>query len=324
MKKNIKFGSCLPVFGNCADRYVQSGYGQPKTLRQMLEGAAQVKEIEGVELVGNWHINDENFEEVKGMLNDLGLKVSMMVPDLWTQGKWGKGTFTAKDEATRRAAIDEVKKAMDMAADVGCDKVDVWFGQDGFDYPFQADYIEAWDQLIEGLRECADYRKDIKICLEYKLKEPRTHLFVSTAAKTRLLINDVGRDNVGILCDLGHAQAAQENVADAIAISNELLWYIHINDNYDQWDDDMMFGSVHTIETIEALYWLERIGYDDYYTLDMNPYREDGIEAARESIAWVIGLRNLIDEVGYEKFTEVIKYGDPTKSSKLLREAICR
>jgi len=321
--KKLKFGSCLPVFSNCADRYVQSGYGVNYTLAQVLERAAQVRELDGIELVGNWHINEGNFKEVTGLMKNLGIKAAMIVPDLWTQGKWGRGTFTAKDEKTRREAVAEVKMSMDMAASVDCDKIDVWLGQDGYDYAFQADYIEAWSQIKEALAECADYRKDIKICIEYKLREPRTHLFTTTAAKTKLLVNEVGKKIVGIMCDTGHAQAAGENVADAVATCNELLWYIHINDNYDQWDDDMMFGMVHTIELLEMLYWLERIGYDDYYTLDMNPYREDGIEAARECIAWVNGLRDLMFHIGYDNITEVIKTGDSTKISKMLREAIC-
>jgi len=321
--KNLRFGTCLPVFGQCADRYVQSGYKEENfTMRQMFERVTKVPDITGVELVGNWHINDENFTEVSGMLKDCGLNVCMVVPDLWTQGKWGSGTFTSKDGKIRREAIEEVKKCMDWAASVGCDMVDVWLGQDGFDYPFQMDYQEAWQQIIEGLRECCDYRKDVNVLLEYKLKEPRTRLFITTAGKTRFLINEVDRDNLGILCDLGHAQAAGENMADGIATCGELLQAIHINDNYTLWDDDMMVGSLHTIESIEAMYWLDRVGYDYYYTLDVFPYREDGIRAAQESIDWVKGYYELIDRIGKERIEQVIKGGDATEMSKMMREAI--
>lgn len=320
--KDLKFGTCLPVFGQCADRYVQSGYGPSYTMEEVFERITKVPDITAVELVGGWHINDDNFSQVTGMLKDRGLGVCMVVPDLWTQGKWGRGTFTAKDEKTRRESIDEVKKSMDWAAEVGCEYVDVWFGQDGFDYPFQMDYIEAWEQIKDGLRECCDYRKDVNVVLEYKLKEPRTHLFVSTAGKTRLLINEVDRPNLGILCDLGHAQAAGENVGEGIATCNDLLWAIHVNDNYDMWDDDMMYASVHTIESLEAMYWLDRVGYGYYYTLDMNPYRENGIAMAQESVDWVKGFFNVIDSIGKDRIEEVIKEGDATKMSKMMREIV--
>jgi len=321
--KNLKFGTCLPAFGQCADRYVRSGYGPQYTLEEVFHRIKKVPDITAVELVGNWHINDENFSEITGLLKDLELDVCMVVPDLWTQGKWGSGTFTAKDEKTRRESIEEVKKSMDWAAGVGCRDIDVWLGQDGFDYPLQWDYIEAWEQIKEALTECCDYRKDVNVLIEYKLKEPRTHLFISTAAKTKLLIGEVDRPNLGILCDIGHAQAAGENVGEAVAICNDLLWSLHINDNYDTWDDDMMFGSVHTIEAFEAMYWLDRVGYEDYYTLDMNPYRENGIAMAQESVDWVKGFFSVIEDVGRDKITEIIREGDATKASKLIREIFC-
>lgn len=321
--KSLKFGACLPTFGNASDRYCSS-YKENKTIPEMFKIASTVNGLKGIELVGNWHLNENNFGEIKGYLNDYGLEVCMMVPDLWTQAKWGKGSFTSKSSQIRKAAVAEVKKVMDMAADIKCDKVDVWLGQDGYDYPFQADYRESWYQMVECLKECADHRKDVRICIEYKLKEPRTHIFVNSAAKTKLLINEVDRENVGVLVDIGHATAAQENAAEAIALiandGKKKLFYIHLNDNYGQWDDDMMFGSVHTVESLEILYWLNKVGYDDYYTLDIFPYREDGKRAAEESIAWITGLKELIEKTGYQRFEEIIKKGDPTEASKLLRE----
>ncbi len=59
MIANHKFGACLPAFGNCADRYCLSGYGGGGTnMQEMLDLATQVDGLDGLELVGNWHVND--------------------------------------------------------------------------------------------------------------------------------------------------------------------------------------------------------------------------------------------------------------------------
>lgn len=324
--QNLKFGACLPTFDSCADRYCLAGYGPKRSLDEMFERAAQVKALTGVELVGNWHLNDDNFEHIKQTLARYNLEVSMMVPDLWTQAKWGKGSFASKDAKVRKDAVKEVTKVMDMAADIGCDKVDVWLGQDGFDYSFQSDYVEDWNNIVECTKECAAHRRDIKVCIEYKLKEPRTHCYVSSAAKSLLLINEVQQENVGILLDVGHSIAAGENPAEAAALISRYknkLFYIHLNDNYRAWDDDLMFGSVNTITLLEFMYWLDELGYDDYYTLDIFPYREDGIRAAEESIEWVKGMKRLLDRMGRETIKEVLQSGDATQAMKLIREAIC-
>jgi sugar phosphate isomerase/epimerase len=323
--KELKFGACLPTFASCADRYCLSGYGPQRSLEEMFQRASQVKDLKGVELVGNWHLNDDNFGYIKETLQKHNLEVCMMVPDLWTQAKWGKGSFASRDKNIREAAVREVKKVMDMAAEIGCDKVDVWLGQDGFDYSFQGDFLEDWNNIVECTRQVANHRSDIKVCIEYKLKEPRTHCYINSAAKALLLINEIQKENVGILLDVGHSIAASENPAEAAALISRYkgkLFYIHLNDNYRFWDDDMMFGAVNIPVLMEFLYWIEVIGYDDYYTLDIFPYREDGIKAAEESIEWIKALKGLIAKVGKDRIKKIIEEGDATQSLRMVREAI--
>ena len=322
-----RFGACLPTFGSCADRFVLSGYGGGgETLEEMLVRAAQVPGLEGIELVGNWHVNDDNIREMARLLADMNLKASMLVPDLWTQAKWGRGSFAAPDEGTRREAVSEVKKVMDWAAELDCEYIDLWFGQDGYDYCFQSDFEAAWENLILGVAECADYRREIKVCVEYKIKEPRTHIHIGTVGKTLLLVDEVARENVGVLLDVGHALAAGENVAESISLlqgrNRRKLFYLHFNDNYRAWDDDMMVGSVHTVEYLELLYWMKRVGYEGWLTLDIFPYREDGISAAKESIAWIQGMLEVLERIGDSEVERVIASADATEASRLVRTAL--
>ncbi len=290
----------------------------------MLDLATKVKGLKGIELVGNWHINDKNMNKMKKAVKDRGLEICMLTPDLWTQAKWKNGSLTSIDPKTRHAAIAEVKKVMDWAKEAGCKYVNVWPGQDGYDYYFQADYQKTWEWMVEGIRECADHRKDVEVLIEYKMKEPRTHIFINTVGKTLLLINEVGCENVGCLLDTGHASAGGENVAESIALLNmpnySKLSYVHFNDNWHTWDDDMMAGSVHTFELLEALYWLKRTNYNGWFTLDIFPYREDGIRAATESIKWIKGMLDKIEEIGMKYIGDVISKNDAIESSKMLRK----
>ena len=134
-------------------------------------------------------------------------------------------------------------------------------------------------------------------------------------------------DNVGVLLDLGHSTAALENPAEAAALISrykDKLFYIHLNDNYRFWDDDMMPGSVSIPVLMEFIYWLDEIGYDDYYTLDIFPFREDGVKAAIESIEWIKTMENVIEKYGREKIRAVIENGDAVGSMKMMREALIR
>ena len=118
---------------------------------------------------------------------------------------------------------------------------------------------------------------------------------------------------------------AYENVAESAALLQYFgnkLFYMHFNDNWRLWDDDMTVGSVHTIETLELLYWLDRMNYTGWYALDIFPYRENGIRAATESIKWIEGLHGLLDKIGRDRIAEAIAASDAMDASAMLREAL--
>ncbi len=325
MKSEIIFASGLHVFGSTADRYVLSGYKPKVPVSEMIKTASKVEDLQGVELVETWHINQDNADEILADLKSVGLKLSMLLPDLWASAKWGMGTFTSNKEKIRQEAADTTKRAMDLAAHAGCNIIDVWLGQDGYDYPFQADYIQAWEWTVEVLRDCADHNKNVTIGIEYKLKEPRTHCFIGTIGKLLLLIDKVKRNNLGIILDIGHALEGYENMAESAALSKyfgDRLIYLHLNDNWRSWDDDMMVGSVHTIELLELLYWLERIEFKGWYSLDIFPYRDDSVGVASESIQWIKDLRRVMFHIGLNRIEEVVASRDAAKASKLIREGM--
>lgn len=325
MAGELRFSANINTFNACADRYVLSGYRQRLTSEELIRAATRVEGLIGVEVVGLWHVNDDNVEQMRRQIGDAGLVVTCVTPDIWASGKWGWGSFAANDAAIRREAIHEVKKSMEWAKQLDCEVVDLWFGQDGYDYPFQADYRAAWDRIVEGTVECAEHLPEVKLVIEYKPKEPRTHCFIGTVGKTLLLLQKVDKPNVGAMIDVGHALMAYENAAESAALLQHFgdkLFYMHFNDNWRLWDDDMTVGAVHTVEMLELLYWLDRLGYDGWYALDIFPYREDGIRAASESIQWIKGLHGLLDRIGRDRVAEVIAGGDAMDASAMVRQAL--
>lgn len=325
MNKEIKFSSGLHVFGNTMDRFVGGGYKGNRTLEQMFADAAKVKELSGVELVANWHINENNVEQVKELSKRHNLAITMVVVDIFTQAKWSMGSFAAKDPSIRKQAIEDVKKYLDITEQIGCNLIDLWFGHDGFDYSFQADFIKAWQDIIDGVKECADYRTDMRLGIEYKIKEPRTHIHIGTIGKVLALLSKVKKDNVGIIIDVGHSLCAYENMAETIALCklfDDKLFHLHLNDNYREWDDDMMVGSVHLQEYLELLYWVKKVGYNGWYSLDIFPYREDGIKSAEESIEWLKAMIKAVDSVDDEEIETVIKSGDAVRALALMRKML--
>ena len=176
-----------------------------------------------------------------------------------------RGALTNPDPAVRKRALQISEEAVDVARRLGAPTVKLWPGQDGFDYPFQADYRELWKLAVDGVRTVAEMDEHVRVAIEYKAKEPRTHLSWSTAARTLLGIAQTGRDDVGIVMDLGHSLFAKEAPADALSLVHEhgRLYTIEVNDNWREWDDDLAVGSIHLIETLEFFLEVRKIGWDD-------------------------------------------------------------
>ena len=216
---------------------------------------------------------------------------------------------------------------IDLSGELGSDIFTIWPGQDGYDYIFQADYIKSRQYFIDSLAELCEYKSDMTIALEYKMKEPRTHSYLNTVGTTLLMAQATGHQNCKLIIDYGHALLGYENPAESVAILHQFgsrLAHIHINDNYRYWDDDMIVGSVRTHEFLEFFYWLRKVKYSGWMTIDQFPYREDGKEAVEERAVWMDYLETLIESANFAEIEETLSKGDGVLSSRLMRKIISK
>lgn len=318
---NVKYSVFISNVASCSDRYC-GAYGRKFSIEEMFERVKSIDSIKAVDIVLTEEFKD-NIETVKECIRKSGLELASVAVDTFANPIFQKGSLSSIDEKVRRQAIDDAKFAVDFAKEMGCKIVTLWPGQDGYDYMFAADYIKERTLFTDALREICEYDKDVVVTLEYKLKEPRTHSYISTVGTTLLMLNDIGCENAGIALDYGHAVLGYENPAESVAICKmygDRLKHIHINDNYGVWDDDMIVGSINTITYLEFLYWLKKTDYKGYITFDQFPYREDGRDAVAESAEWMTYLIELVDKADSCEIERVIATGSPIEASKLIRK----
>ena len=320
---NRKYSVFISNVASCNDRYC-AAYGREFSMDEMFDRVKSIPLLSAVDLVMNKMFREDTDGILKNM-ERTGLKVASIAVDTFANPLFQQGSLSSIDKDIRNTAIQHSKEAIDFAAKIGCKTVTLWPGQDGYDYIFQADYIKERKLFSDGVKELCEYNKDIDITLEYKLKEPRTHSYISTVGATLLMINDIGCENLGIALDYGHAALGYESPAEAVAMCKmygDRLKHIHINDNYRLWDDDMIVGSVHSLEYLEFIYWLRKTGYEGYMTLDQFPYREDGREAVAESAEWLDAFERIIDKADMAEIDAVLAKKDAISASKLMRKLL--
>ena len=319
-----KYSVFLGNVGTCNDRHCHEYSPVKYTIPQLFERVASIDKIKGVDMVADDTFYSE-YDIIKKCLKDTRLKVASLVPNLFDGHLWKQGSLSSVDEKVRQKALADVKKAMDAAEDLGASHITIWPGQDGYDYHFQADYIQERTWFADGVREACKYKPHMGIALEYKIREPRTHNYINTVGPTILTVKEVGLPNCGICIDIGHDFFAYENAAESVAMIkkwNGNLMHLHMNDNYSLADDDMMVGTVHTIEYLEFIFWLRRTGYQGWFTMDQFAYREDGRDAVAESIAWFDALEEVMDKASMDEIESVIKTKDAIRASKLMRKLL--
>ncbi len=319
-----KYSVILGNLGNTCDRFCSSGYKDNPTTEEMLKMAAGIPQVKGMELVGTSDIRPDNVSDMKKRLEDLGMVCVSIIPALFTDKIYWKGSFTSSDSKVRRHSVDYVKQMSEVAMEIGCEIICLWLGQDGYDYQLTADYNAARDWLCEATRELATAYPDLKYALEYKPKEPRTHSYHARMGDTILAAQETGCNNVGIVIDTGHAFVGGEDVGESIVLAKragDMLFHMHFNDNYGHWDDDMIVGTVHSVCYIEMLYWLDRCDYKGWLSMDQYPYREDAVGAIEESILWLSKFDKIVQEHRKE-IDELVANGDALETSRFLRSVL--
>jgi xylose isomerase len=324
MVPKFKYAAALIPWSGPGDRFVRDGYREALPPLERLRRAASLGVLDGVELRYRADVNEKNVREVKQILSDTDLAVAIVGTSISSERRFGKGTLTSRDPATRQTAIERVKAGMDMCAELGGDQIMFFLGQDGCDYSLEVDYEEAWNWMAESIAEMAAHRSDVRICLEYKPFEPRRHIFLNDVGTALHLVDRIGAENVWVALDTGHALMAGEVLGESIWLLHraQRLGHFHFNDNYRGWDDDMVVGAVHFMPFLEAIYWLKRIAYSGWISLDIFPYREDPDLVVTESIAYLKRLDEIVDEIGLDAITELLRKNDGALTLRAINQHV--
>ncbi len=281
------------------------------------------KQIDGItHLEFNYpeHIAGYDLEELKKAIAPLSVNGFAV---RWRK-EWLNGDFTNPDKDLRARAIQMAKDASDTCRQLGGRVITLWFENDGFDYPFQMDYEESWNLLVEGIREVADYAPDMKISIEYKPYEERDFAMVDSTGMTLYLISEVNRDNVGCTLDYCHMLMKHDNPAYglALAASKGKLFGLHMNDGYGWKDSGLIFGSLSFAQSAEFIYFLERYGYDGVVFFDTFPIREDGKAECQANIDAFELIKSKVDREGIEKIDKVVSEHDGISAQRLILDML--
>jgi len=314
-----KFSVILPFLGRLNDRF--ASYGEARDIAGKFEVASKIEGIQGLELV-----YPSDFADVavtKGLLEKHGMECSTVNVNIKSEPKFHLGGLTHKDEGIRKEAVQYMKTAMDISAELGTNMITCCPLSDGYDYAFETDYPKAWRWMLDGIGEAAAYCSEVKVSMEYKQSEPRHKVIIPNAGTTLAACLQVNMPNVGVTMDTGHALLAGEGTAWAASLLAQAnkLFLVHINDNYRNWDWDMIPGSINVWDWVELVYYLDELEYKGWVTSDVAPFRINAVKTLSSTHRSIVWAEKVIEKIGRDELRRIVSEGDPVDALDALQKA---
>jgi len=307
--------------GGVKDRYIT--YQPDRSLEEKFALAAQIEGLDGLELCYPADFGDVRL--LRSLLENHGLGVSAVNVRSRRTGKWLRGSFTSPRAEERAEVVDDFRRALDLAAEMGSPRISTCPLNDGHDYAFEVNYLDAYAWAEETFSAICEHNREVRICIEYKWNDPRTRCLLASAGETLAFCQSVGAQNLGVTLDFGHALLAGERPAQSLALLARAgrLFYVHLNDNDRNWDWDMLPGAFHLWEFVEFLYYLEEVGYtDDWYAFDVMSKEMDTAETFSAVVHLTRRLEVLASRIDRDQMADLMAGRNPIRALRYLYDAV--
>jgi len=319
---SLRIAAGIWTFSNMPDRYCAEGYRDTMRVQDAIIAAAKVKGVKGLEVRQTDISNEMNAKDMRRVMKDNALVCSGVTTSLAHDRRFALSGFGHQHQKTRNAAIDEGRKAVDIARQLGATEVTLRLYTDGFDYPFHVDYTAHWNTVISSIKTIAKYASpDINVAIAYKPREPRKHLTVATVGKALSMCQEIAMKNVGVAMNFSHSLMAGEDPAESIAFLTRAnkLFQIYFNDSERTGDELMMPGSLHLWETMEALFYLKNIKFKGFVTIDIQPQRIEPTQALQIAVGNLSILWKKLEKLDASELRRAQKTLDAVESQKIIR-----
>ncbi|HEX4747542.1 MAG TPA: TIM barrel protein [Gaiellaceae bacterium] len=284
------------ALGSMVTRFVPGGYqpqwaseSMPERVHRAVEGLGDL--MDDYEFHFPQELSEDNLDDVREALAGHGIYAIATGTHL--NPAFGKGGLSSPSDAIRDQALAEALQAADFAGSIDAQMI-LWPGVEGYNYPFQTPYQEAWARFVDGVGEVAARCQEhgISLFLEHKNSEPAMKILMRNVGMTLHVIHTLrtrGITNVKVNMDWQHLLMNGESLAEyaALLAAEGLLGHQHANSGWGTFDDDNMVGATAFMETLELALELRRARYGENgerLGFDLYPYTEDAVAAVERSV----------------------------------------
>lgn len=248
--------------------------------------------------------------KVKAILDKYEMAAEFVAPRLWMDPHTIDGGFMSTKEADREFAMWRAYRSIDIANELGCDKIVLWLAREGTLCAESKSPVWATQKLVEAIDKILDYDAGIKVLIEPKPNEPIDRSICGTLGHV-MGVSAATKDpsRVGGLLESAHAILCGLDPSHEIGFGMAMgkLWGVHLNDqNGIKFDQDKSFGVENLRQAFNQVKVLVENGYGsngEYVGLDVKAMRttrdEDSYKHLENSLNIVKALEEKVARFDY-------------------------
>lgn len=231
-------------------------------------------------------------KQVKTVCDDHGLTVEFIAPRLWEDPRFADGGPTSNNAESRKLALDRAHRSIDIANELGTDRIVLWPAREGTYIREAKDAGVAFERMLEYCNEILNYDPKVRILAEMKPNEPMDLMYLPTTGHMlAMCYRTVDPARTGVLIESAHCILLGLDPSDemAYALWHGKLWGVHLNDqNGLKYDQDKSFGSVDLRRAFNTVDVLVRNNYGtngEIIGLDVKAMRTQAHETSWKHLA---------------------------------------
>ncbi len=241
--------------------------------------------------------------EVKKVLDDNGMAAEFVAPRLWFDPRTIDGAFTSNSQTDREFALWRAFRTVDIANELGCDMLGLWFAREGTLCAESKNPVEGIKRTIEAINAILEYDPHIRVFIEAKPNEPTDRSFCPTMGHAMAIAeasNDPSR--VGGMMESAHAILAGLDPANemSFALAFGRLFGVHLNDqNGMKYDQDKSFGVENMRQAFNQVKVLVENDYGskgEYIGLDVKAMRTQKDESCYKHLENSMRITKMLEE----------------------------
>lgn len=332
MTETLKTSIGIWAFGTLGTRFLLAGYHPEVGTEGQVERAARVATgladlYDGLEFHYPGEINEDTASAIAQAIQPMD--IYCIASGSHTVTRHARGALTNPDPGVRAEARAANRRAIDLCARLGAHLI-IWPGIEGYNYPFQSDYTSQWGYFLEGIADAIEHARgqNVFVFLEHKNSEPQMKIYMRDIGMSIFTIRALERRGVDVShtkinMDWQHLIMNGENLAEYVEVlaMENLLGHQHANSGWGTFDDDNIVGATRFMETLEIAHALRKVGYGSHgerLGMDLYPYTEDPIMAARQSLLqW-----RFIDDIATRLDAEGLRAAQNHKDSLSAYQAV--